>query len=368
MDSMSGLYRLSGILSAKGGSIWRNMSSIAARYAIRKADEEMTCVLYHYPCNDGAFAALAAHLYHSLLALPVVFVPNSTNDPLRAEDFACKKFHTCYLLDFIGPNEFATKLSQIVNQVVVIDHHKTALDYLQPIEGCDSNIISVIDMKKSSATIAYDYFTQKLGHANQIEQCRRTLVAGQNLDRVELLFRYVEDADLWRWSLPDSKAFNAGLNTKRPNINAIFNPYMFNQLLTLDPATLIAYGNLQLENREKLVQNLLNKAFKLNLGGGRFGKCLAVRADEHVNLRSELGNNLSVKSAIECLRPIGAVIYEHGGKLKISLRSTDDSIDTTEISRAYGGGGHPGASSFFISREEYGEWMLDNLLDICNDI
>ncbi|XP_057854282.2 uncharacterized protein LOC131064217 isoform X2 [Cryptomeria japonica] len=308
MDSMSGLYRLSGILSAKGGSIWRNMSSIAARYAIRKADEEMTCVLYHYPCNDGAFAALAAHLYHSLLALPVVFVPNSTNDPLRAEDFACKKFHTCYLLDFIGPNEFATKLSQIVNQVVVIDHHKTALDYLQPIEGCDSNIISVIDMKKSSATIAYDYFTQKLGHANQIE------------------------------------------------------------LLTLDPATLIAYGNLQLENREKLVQNLLNKAFKLNLGGGRFGKCLAVRADEHVNLRSELGNNLSVKSAIECLRPIGAVIYEHGGKLKISLRSTDDSIDTTEISRAYGGGGHPGASSFFISREEYGEWMLDNLLDICNDI
>ncbi|KAH9294088.1 hypothetical protein KI387_040707, partial [Taxus chinensis] len=103
-------------------------------------------------------------------------------------------------------------------------------------------------------------------------------------------------------------------------------------LLKLDPATLITYGNMGLENQKKLVQSLLDKAFKIHLGGGKFGKCLAVRADAHFNLRSELGNKLSVRSSLQGLRAIGAVIYEQRGKIKISLRTTDDSIDTTEIS------------------------------------
>jgi len=40
-------------------------------------------VLYHYPCPDGIFAALAAHLYHTAVGRPVTFLPNMVYDPIR---------------------------------------------------------------------------------------------------------------------------------------------------------------------------------------------------------------------------------------------------------------------------------------------
>lgn len=43
-----------------------------------------SAVLYHYPCPDGAFAALAAHLYFSSTSLPVLYFPNTVYDPIRS--------------------------------------------------------------------------------------------------------------------------------------------------------------------------------------------------------------------------------------------------------------------------------------------
>lgn len=40
-------------------------------------------VLYHYPCPDGIFAALAAQLYHTARGRPVSFLPNTVYEPLR---------------------------------------------------------------------------------------------------------------------------------------------------------------------------------------------------------------------------------------------------------------------------------------------
>ncbi|GLJ47491.1 hypothetical protein SUGI_1002500 [Cryptomeria japonica] len=50
----------------------------------REMQESMSsAVLYHYPCPDGAFAALAAHLYFSARQKPVVFFPNTVYNPIR---------------------------------------------------------------------------------------------------------------------------------------------------------------------------------------------------------------------------------------------------------------------------------------------
>ncbi|RRT51132.1 hypothetical protein B296_00032593 [Ensete ventricosum] len=48
-----------------------------------KSALKKSAVLYHYPCPDGAFAALAARLYFSATSLPVLFVPNAVYDPIR---------------------------------------------------------------------------------------------------------------------------------------------------------------------------------------------------------------------------------------------------------------------------------------------
>jgi hypothetical protein len=53
------------------------------RMACAGAARQVSAVLYHYPCPDGAFAALAAHLYFSAAARPVRFFPNTVYDPIR---------------------------------------------------------------------------------------------------------------------------------------------------------------------------------------------------------------------------------------------------------------------------------------------
>lgn len=46
--------------------------------------------------------------------------------------------------------------------------------------------------------------------------------------------RWVEDADLWRWALPDSKAFHAGLSAFKLDYHAGRNPQIWEQLQQLD--------------------------------------------------------------------------------------------------------------------------------------
>ncbi|KAL0318667.1 UNVERIFIED_CONTAM: hypothetical protein Sangu_2022900 [Sesamum angustifolium] len=244
-----------------------------------------SAVLYHYPCPDGAFAALAAHLYfsHSPVATtsPILFFPNTVYSPLR---------------------------------VVVLDHHKTALEMLGSGMSTSGNVIKVIDMERSGATIAYDYFKEKLfrGDINS----RKNGVIGE-FQRVRRLFEYIEDGDLWRWRLPNSKAFSSGLKDLNLEFDVILNPTLFQQ---------------------------------------------AVNADAVYELRSELGHQLANKSIKMNLRGIGAVVYsvpelDNDQLLKISLRSISDE-DTTPISQEYGGGGHRNASSFMINNAEFQRWKV----------
>jgi hypothetical protein len=44
----------------------------------------------------------------------------------------------------------------------------------------------------------------------------------------------VEDADLWRWALADSKAFHAGLSAQKLDYHAGRNPQVWEQLQQLD--------------------------------------------------------------------------------------------------------------------------------------
>jgi hypothetical protein len=44
------------------------------------------------------------------------------------------------------------------------------------------------------------------------------------------LFEYIEDADLWKWALPDSKAFSSGLKDLNIEYDATANPGVFDQV------------------------------------------------------------------------------------------------------------------------------------------
>ncbi|KAK1324797.1 hypothetical protein QJS10_CPA01g00203 [Acorus calamus] len=224
------------------------------------------------------------------------------------------------------------------------------------------NMTKVIDMERSGATIAYDYFREKIRERTMASGSE--LVPESKIERVNQLFRYIEDADLWRWALPNSKAFHSGFNDIKLEFNVNLNTELFNQLLELDPQCIIRQGQASLLSKQKLIDDILEQSYEIALGGGSLGHCLAVNADSISNLRSELGHQLANKSANQKLRGIGAVVYkvpdlENDQLLKISLRSIEIE-DTTVISQKYGGGGHRNASSFMLSSSKFESWKVRN--------
>ena len=51
--------------------------------------------------------------------------------------------------------------------------------------------------------------------------------------RVNQLIEYIEDGDLWRWQLPNAKAFYAGFHALKLELDANENPVIFERLLQL---------------------------------------------------------------------------------------------------------------------------------------
>ncbi|KAK0588422.1 hypothetical protein LWI29_000743 [Acer saccharum] len=78
--------------------------------------------------------------------------------------------------------------------------------------------------------------------------------------------------------------------------------YGIMQLLEMSSIDLISKGNSYVSARQSATSKLLDKIFKIRLGRGFYGECLAVRADEISNLSDEIGKQLSVKSAVAGLR------------------------------------------------------------------
>jgi oligoribonuclease NrnB/cAMP/cGMP phosphodiesterase (DHH superfamily) len=134
--------------------------------------------------------------------------------------------------------------------VVILDHHKTAFESLPQNGQGPGNLHCVLDMNRSGATISYDYFERKLlsernskGPPLSSEQI--SLVPGSNSERVKGLFKYIEDADLWKWNLSDSKAFSSGLSDMCIEFSAVANQQVFDQAsLKLKP--LFLQGSLSL--------------------------------------------------------------------------------------------------------------------------
>ncbi|XP_020581744.1 uncharacterized protein LOC110025538 isoform X2 [Phalaenopsis equestris] len=324
-------------------------------------------VLYHYPCPDGAFAALAAHLYFSAASLPVVFFPNPVYDPVRVENLPLDELSDIYLLDFIGASGFVAEVSSKVDSVTILDHHKTALETISRNDSVLRNVSKLIDMERSGATIAFDYFNEKLlrrgiSFGNHGGGCDVIFLPENKSETVQRLFKFIEDGDLWRWELPHSKAFSSGLADMKIEYNAIVNLSLFDQLMDLDPELVISHGRETLARKQKLIDLALDQSYKIALGCGIFGHCLAVDADSISELRSELGHQLANKSRNLNLRSIGAVVYKvpelkNDQLLKISLRSIEME-DTTAISKVYGGGGHCNASSFILSADEFFKWKI----------
>lgn len=338
----------------------RNFRSDAALQSLRNASEARTpnLVLYNYPSFSGAYGALFAFLYHSRLNLPCLILPFSSVIPFRVEDVCIEELKTCYFLDFIGPKGFAFELSKRTSSKLIgFDHRQSALSRISSREYFDVNVTFHVNIEKSSSTAAYEYFSAALTETRSDIDNTMFLVSPEEREQMEMVLKYVEDEDLRKWRLPDTQAFKIGLRDWRSKLNCITNPLMYQQLMEINAEDITKKGKSYLLHRKSDANKLLHKVFRVQLGRGFYGECLGFRADGNSELSDEIGKELSKRSVAAGLRPIGAVIYMQRNNLKMCLRTTDSSTDTSEISKAYGGGGLPSSSSFIIRMDEYNKWL-----------
>lgn len=264
-------------------------------------------VLYHGGCFDGFASAWVAHkALGDVEAVPV----NYGQEPPGP---AWSGGRQVYVLDFSYARETMVQLAQTNNQVVVLDHHKTAQAALADLEV--PGLTVVFDMNKSGGRLAWEHF-----------------FPGQPTPG---LVDYTEDRDLWRWNLPGSKAVNACLRSYP------FDFKLWDEWGKQSPLGLcelfVEEGQAILRREQQIVEQHVHFARETEMDGH---KVLAVNATV---LTSEIAGELAKG------RPFGACWFKRADNKEVwSLRSREGGVDVSEIAKKRGGGGHKQAAGFEV--------------------
>jgi len=289
--------------------------------------------LFHSPCDDG-FAS--AWIVHSKWP-DCVFAPTNYGLPFPEVDIVDRNL---LITDFsYKPDLLADLLKRGAASIVILDHHKTAEADLQAITAttwCGQQIVAA-DMDR----IFKDF--RKLGRPPMIAHFDMEH-SGAALtwefcypDRpLPIMVQFIEDRDLWRFSMKETRAFSLYLKSF---------PYDFStwdaisQAIEAD-ANMVMGSALAIERfyDQKIAEMLPTATLK------SIGKWSGVPvAHAPYAFASDLANALLKAYP---MAPFAAVVVDAYGGRTYSLRSEDSREDVSEVAKSFGGGGHRNSAGF----------------------
>ena len=301
-----------------------------------------TYVLYHDPCNDGFTAAWAAWKHFGDSAEYVPFTwgqglgPNKNDD-----DPGFEANSTIFFVDCAPNPKLLAKLKS--HDVTIIDHHKSSwLDYGSPkwgeirdIGGTYTNPQNFhsfyFDMDYSGSMLTWNYFHVKNG-----EQAYET----------PSLIRHVQDRDLWRFALPNTKEIHAFMGCFPKTFGAWDEiEFAIRGEGTTAYNDFVEFGKAVLQRDKMEVEYLRVKGKHCRYVGGY----LVPVVNASKNFTSDVCERLlrdypDAKFAV--------CYWDRGdGRREWGLRSRGD-FDVSEIARLYDGGGHKAAAGFTTSHND----------------
>lgn len=260
----------------------------------------------HHDDADGFCAALAAWLRHGDAW---EYLPADHGDPKPPVTQLVNR--DVVVLDFSWRRPEMLAIASLAKSLLVLDHHKTAAADLAGLP------FAVFDTDKAGCVMAWEHFHP-----------------GGALPR---LFAYVQDRDLWRWAMPESRELSAGL-ASHPREFALWASFVADWGLGAANG-LIADGKAVLRYQARLVEEHVKRARPVRIDG------VDVPAVNATVLQSEIGHVL-------CQGKPFAAVWEDGpgGKRTWHLRSDGvgfpDAADVSAVAEAHGGGGHRRAAGF----------------------
>jgi len=283
--------------------------------------DDVDVVLFHGGCPDGFTAAFIAWLKLGDKATYIGIGHGDAEAKKEAAgDLAGK--HVA-VLDFSFDAETTKEQLETAASYVVLDHHKTAKENLAALP--DAN--KVFEMKMSGATLSWNFFFPG-------EEC-------------PLLFRYIEDKDIWRWALHNSKEFDAAfcLTAEVPSSGEITTE-AFTKMDKLyrggdsELQKMLAQGKILVAYMDREVKSACKKAKLRRLKAFPDFVCSVVNS---TTLPSEIGHALTSQEGTHF-----AMIFTN--KLDCytaSLRSnfpSEGQADVSVIASHFKGGGHAAAA------------------------
>ena len=268
------------------------------------------CVIYHANCTDGFGAAFSAW---KLLG-------NRAEYHARAHGHKPPnvKGKNVVILDFSFDNKTTKKLIKDANNLLVIDHHKSAMVELHDISN------TIFDMSKSGATMSWEFF-----HPGK---------------EAPKFIQYITDRDLWKWELPYSKEFSAAFDMV---------PFEFEEFEKFEDDSVfddaVKRGSFILAYSKTVIKKVCEKAVS------RKYKDMDVLVVNSSHWMSEIGAKLSPDCDFALIWH-----YDHNDqRTKVSLRAFHDHIDVSEIAKTFKGGGHKKAAGFTLSKDRH----IDDIFD-----
>lgn len=273
-----------------------------------------TAVLYHGNCPDGFGGAYAAWKKFGDAA---DYIPLSRSEEPPIEHAQGKNL---YFIDFSYTAEVMNRFVEVAESMTVLDHHEGVRDVVESMPHY------VFDNERSGAGIAWDFFHP-------------------DTPRPKLL-THVEDDDLFRFALPETKEVITYLEVQP------FTFEVWDEIATAldDPSkreTLLAKAATYREYFDHLVALSVEHAKLVSFEGMQ-----VYFATSHPlkSMKSLVGNQLSTKHP-----PLALVVSAHPDGYGVSIRG-DGSVDVAKIAQKFGGNGHPSAAGFLIPREGPFPW------------
>lgn len=273
--------------------------------------EQKNLIIHHKDCPDGFCAAYVAHKkFPDAELLAVDHGGEIPYEKIKDRDVL--------VVDFSWrTKDICRQLKDLSKSFHILDHHKSAQEVL------DGEDYATFDMNRSGAGITWDTLFSKP---------RPWYV------------NYVEDRDLWKWQLLDSKEVNAFIGVFPHTIKD------WDQLSKTDWDQASEHGSILLLH----IKQYIERAIARKRIGSLDGYSAAVVNAPYMMISDVCERLLDFAD-------IAVGYFEReDDKIQLSLRSKGE-LDVSKIAQSFNGGGHKNAAGFQVPYKK-GREIVDSIL------
>lgn len=276
-------------------------------------------VFYHGFCRDGFTAAWAAWKKFGDKAdyIPLVWTH------LNPDQIPNVEGKEVYFVDFVPTDRDLPRIIKEAKSVKVIDHHVSREQATKSIPG------SIYDISHSGAVLAWKYFNPDI--------------------KIPELCLYVEDADIWKWQMPNSIEILGYIDLKRDFKFEIWDSIAADLENEVKKKEYVEKGRIVMVFKEKVVSEIIKEHAQLvNFEDYEIYTINAPRL-----FRSEIGAKLAE------IKPPFSIVWSYTtDEISFSLRALPGNFNLVPIVNKFGGGGHKNAVNFRLPLDTPLPWKV----------